>query len=350
MLKSTLLVCLFVLFDYAAHAKTGFRLEHIDPKSSRPLNIAIWYPTRQDRPIENVGENMAFVGTESVVSAESLPGAHPLLLISHGYGGNWRNLNWLAQQLAAQGYIVAAPDHPGTTTLDKMPAAAAQLWERSRDLRRVLDRLIATPGLAGEVDKRRIAALGHSLGGWTVLQLAGARFDSRRFLDDCQQHATLAGCRVAQALGIGQAAEDKLDGDNSDPRIRAVISLDLGLARGFTPHSLGKIHIPVLIMSAGADSRELPAALESGYLTRYIAARWQRYVRVRGATHFSFMQLCKPDAEAIIEAEAPGEGIVCRDGAFANRRDIHKLLLTEISTFLRRALVLPRTADGIVKD
>ena len=350
MFKSTLLICLFVMFNYAAHAKTGFRLEHVDPKSSRPLNVAIWYPTQQERPRENMGANMVFVGTEAVVNAEPSSGAHPLLLISHGYGGSWRNLNWLAQPLAAQGYIVAAPDHPGTTTFDKTPAAAAQLWERSRDLRRVMDRLIADPELAGQVDRRRIAALGHSLGGWTVLQLAGARFDSRRFLNDCQQHAELSGCRIAQTLGIGQAAEDKLDGDSSDPRIRAVISLDLGLARGFTPDSLRKIHIPVLIMSAGADSRELPVVLESGYLTRYIAPRWQRYIRVSGATHFSFMQLCKPGAETIIEAEAPGEGIVCRDGAFANRRGIHELLLTEISTFLRRALALPHTAGGIVKD
>lgn len=324
-----------------ANADSAFRQLQIDRHSARPLNIVVWYPTRQSGKAEPIGDSDVFIGTNNLRNALPAPGAHPLLIMSHGYGGSWRNLNWLAQQLATQGYVVAAPDHPGTTTFDKAPASAAQLWERPRDLQRMLDRLVSAPESVGKIDRQRIAALGHSLGGWTVMQLAGARFDSRCFLDDCRQHAELSGCRIAQTLGIGGSSNGKLDENRRDPRIRAVISLDLGLARGFTPYSLGQVNIPVLIMSAGADSRELPASLESGYLTRYIPPRWLRYVHVTGATHFSFMQLCKPGATMLIEAEAPGESVVCRDGAFANRRDIHRVILTEISIFLQRALKLP---------
>ena len=109
------------------------------------------------------------MGTWAAVNASPDEEIHPLLLLSHGYGGNWRNLNWLASLMAAQGYIVAAVNHPGTTSGNKNEADAQRLWLRPQDLRRALDELIASPEIAGEVDPQRIAAIGQSLGGWTVI-------------------------------------------------------------------------------------------------------------------------------------------------------------------------------------
>lgn len=347
MFKRISLLLLTILFSCVAYGETAFRQLRIDENSSRPLDVAIWYPTQQTGKTETVGENIVFSGTAAIRDAQPAIGAHPLLLVSHGYGGNWRNLNWLAQQMAAQGYIVAAADHPGTTTRDKTPQAAQQLWQRPQDLRRVLDKLIATPALAGGVDQQRIAALGHSLGGWTVLALAGGRFDSQRFLADCQAHRMLSSCKLTATLGIDQAtAAARLAENMRDPRIKAVVSLDLGLARGFTPESLQQIGIPVLIMAAQADSDELPARLESGYLAQYIPAIKQRYISVNGATHFSFMQICKPGAEALIEAQDPGEGIVCRDGGEFHRAEIHQRLIDEISSFLQHSLASSPQSDG----
>lgn len=161
----------------------------------------------------------------------------------------------------------------------------------------------------------RLAAIGHSLGGWTVMELAGARFDAGRFQRDCKNHAVLASCKLIPALGIDRpAASGPLMESQREPRINAVVSLDLGLARGFTPGSLAQLNVPVLILSAQADSDALPARLESGYLQRYIPAAKQQAQSVTGATHFSFMQLCKPGAKALIEEHDPGEGIVCDDG------------------------------------
>ncbi len=275
--------------------ETAFRQLRIDEESSRPLDVALWYPTLQRGASQMIGENIAFSGTRALRDAEPASGEHPLLLISHGYGGNWRNLNWLAQRMVLQGYIVAAVDHPGTTTGNQHPQDAQQLWLRPQDLRHVMNKVIATPDLAGRVDIQRIAAIGHSLGGWTVLELAGARFDAQRFITDCQQHPNLSGCKLTAKLGIDQPlAASKLAVDTREPRIKAVVSLDLGLARGFRPDSLRQITVPVMIMAAQADSDALPARLESGYLAAYIPADRQHYRRVEGATHFSFMQMCKP--------------------------------------------------------
>nr|WP_234004271.1 hypothetical protein [Cronobacter sakazakii] len=172
-----------------------------------------------------------------------------------------------------------------------------------------------------------------------MMELAGARFSAPRFLADCKSHPELGGCKVAHTLGIDlPGAQNRLAESQRDNRIKAVVSLDLGLARGFTPQSLAKVVIPVLVMSAGSDSDDVPAALESGYLTHALPGKFTRAISVPGATHFSFMQLCKPGAQAVIEAQEPGEGIVCSDGAGFSREKIHQQLTGQISEFLNQAL------------
>ncbi|QZY83058.1 alpha/beta fold hydrolase (plasmid) [Klebsiella sp. CTHL.F3a] len=335
----------FILFSVASHANIAFRQLHINESNSRDLNIAIWYPTAETGSPENVGDNIAFYGTSALRDAAPEAGEHPLLLLSHGYGGNWRNLNWLATEMAAQGYIVAAVDHPGTTTFNKRPQDAKELWRRPQDLQRVMVKIITTPSLAGKVDKQRIAAAGHSLGGWTVLELTGARFDAARFQNDCRTHTRLSACKLIQTLGIDDTA-GLLAANEGDPAIKAVVSLDLGLARGFTPESLSQIAVPVLIMTAQADSDELPARLESGYLAEYIPAAVRRVVSVEGATHFSFMQQCKPGAIALIAEKEPGEEIVCQDGGTRSRDEIHRHLVRDISAFLHQTLDFQPLSGG----
>ncbi|MDV5354249.1 alpha/beta fold hydrolase [Enterobacter asburiae] len=338
----TMILFFTLLLSGITHADTAFRQLHLKEDKARPLNVAVWYPTAQTGTPETVGDNPVFVGTPALLNAQPTTGTHPLLLLSHGYGGNWRNLNWLAQRMAAQGYIVAAPDHPGTTTRNKAQQDAWQLWQRPRDLRRVMNDLIGDPAIAGQVDIRRIAAIGHSLGGWTVMELAGARFDAGRFQTDCKSHPVLAGCKLIPTLGINRPETSaSLMESQREPLIKAVVSLDLGLARGFTPESLTRLSVPVLILSAQADSDELPARLESGYLQHYIPAAKQQSQIVTGATHFSFMQLCKPGAKALIEAQDPGEGIVCEDGGALSRADIHHRLSDTITVFLQQALDYP---------
>lgn len=231
---------------------------------------------------------------------KAVSGTHSLVVLSHGYGGSWRNLNWLASELADQGYIVAAPDHPGTTTFDKDAEQAAKLWERPNDLRRVIDALTVNPQLAGKVDAERIAAIRHSLGGWTVAALAGAHFDTLRFEKDCQVHLGSRVCGLLAELGLGNPELEKM---TTDPRVRAFVSFDLGLARGFSPESLASVRTPSLVIGAGTDIGDMPAKLESGYLAEHLPKTSSTYVEIPDAMHFSFMQLCKSDAAAMLVRE-----------------------------------------------
>lgn len=321
-------------------AEIGLRQITIDPDSSRPLDLTIWYPTDDSGPLETLGGNAAFYGVQVHPDAQPQAGRHPVILLSHGYGGNWRNLNWLAGRLVPEGYVVAAPDHPGTTTFDRSPEQASRLWERPRDLSRSLDAMLATPEFDDLLDPARVTAIGHSLGGWTVAALAGARFDPVLFAQDCDTNPTLRTCELSEELGLG---DSRLGQDLHDPRLAAFVTLDLGLARGFSADSLAQVDIPALVLGADIDIGGLPAALESGWLAAHLPARSTQEETIPGTMHFSFIQRCKPGAEALLDAETPGDGIICHDGYDRDRSALHDEIARRISGFLSQSLP-PRQA------
>ncbi|WP_321342171.1 alpha/beta fold hydrolase [uncultured Cohaesibacter sp.] len=332
-----LFVSLAVLISFATVAEAediGFRTVGIGGEGPRPLNVALWYPTKDTGPEGVVAETPAFEGEPVIREARPSAGAHPLVVLSHGYGGTWRNLSWLAVDFVKRGYAVAAPDHPGTTHFNRDPRQAAMLWERPHDLSRVIDALKKDQALAGAIDPQRIAAIGHSLGGWSVTALAGARFDPDLLAKACVSYAQSRSCTVDD-LGL---TAPRLRQDMRDPRIRAFVSLDLGMALGFIRKSLAEVTVPALLIGAGVDIGDMPAEKETGWLAENLPAESTQTHMIPDAMHFSFLQLCKPGAEAMIEAEDPGDGIVCRDGGDRGRRAIHTEVAGLVTEFLDRVL------------
>lgn len=334
-------------FAYSQDFSTiGFKQIAInDVNSERPLQVAVWYPTNDSTPTTLFADNAVFYGFQAINAAQPINQPWPLVVLSHGHGGSWRNLSWLAAALVQQGYIVAAPNHPGTTTFNQDPLQAAQLWQRPRDLTRIIDHLIDTPAIAGEIDHKRIAAIGHSLGGWTVMAAGGARFSTKQFAQDCAlpNHSILI-CGLTDELGLAadndvDAKQINLTSDLRDPRIGAVVSLDLGIARGFTAASLNEFPIPALIIGAGFDTEDLAVARESGYIANLLPESSSNYI-VMPVTHFSFFQQCKPGAEAIIAESIPDEAFICEDGETSqNRNMLHQEIARVITQFLAEVLV-----------
>jgi len=329
-----------------AGTAVGFKqIEQAEKGNDRSLKISLWYPANGAvTKAETVGENPVFYGLTVKPDVLAAPGKHPLVLLSHGYGGSWRNLNWLAGELVQSGYIVAAPDHPGTTFQNMDDAEALRLWERPRDISRTLTAVLENTSLAGEIDDGKIAVIGHSLGGWTAIELAGGRYQADRALKDCTGDVMPAQCKdlkLMARIGIvgGGRARPELSQDLKDKRVGAAVSLDLGPASGFVPDSLAGIDIPVLVYAAGHETAEIAAIKsDSEYLRQHLPASSTLYREIGDATHFSFVQTCKPGADKIIEEESPAEGFVCRDGGGRNRADIHREIADSIVSFLHEAL------------
>ncbi|MBJ7554096.1 alpha/beta hydrolase family protein [Marinomonas spartinae] len=320
-----------------AQDAVGFEQIILYPDSDRPLKTSIWYPSQTRFPVERVAENAAFIGTDVVRIGTPMTGNFPLVVISHGYSGNWRNQNWLATKLVQEGYIVAAVDHPGTTTFDRSPQAAAQWWQRPQDISRLLDWLLRSSMWRRDINHHDITAIGHSLGGWTVMLLAGAQFDRSQLKQECLAKPNPRICGLMPELGLDKPQIGEPTGSLKDKRIKRVVSLDLGLARSLSRHSLQTLTTPTLILAAGVDIGDLPQAEESGFLAKYIPKNRRHYIVYPDAAHFSFIQLCKPGAITMIDKENPGDGIVCRDGKGRSRKALHQAMYEDILSFLRQS-------------
>ena len=116
------------------------------------------------------------------VSAPTTGPGLPVVVLSHGFGLSMDAYGPLADFWAAHGFVVVQPTHLDAVTLGlaatdpRMP----RIWRyRVEDVKRVFDELdlveASVPGLAGRLDRSRIAAAGHSYGATTVSALLGAR-------------------------------------------------------------------------------------------------------------------------------------------------------------------------------
>jgi len=91
----------------------GFQASTLpDSHNDRALEMVVWYPSATTATTQLIGDDVVFVGASAVRDAPPAAGKHPLLVLSHGYRGNWSNQIWLASALAHRGYIVAAINHP----------------------------------------------------------------------------------------------------------------------------------------------------------------------------------------------------------------------------------------------
>jgi predicted dienelactone hydrolase len=103
-------------------------------------------------------------------------GPFPLIVFAHGYATTAAAYAPLLRGLATGGYVVAAPDFPGTSTTNPGAANRADTLEQPADLSFVITSMLAAssaPGLMhGSIDPNAIGDSGHSDGGVTAAATA----------------------------------------------------------------------------------------------------------------------------------------------------------------------------------
>jgi predicted dienelactone hydrolase len=272
---------------------------------------AIWYPAEagavaKPQRIPPVGEAVleaAPVASNAKIAAA--PAKFPLILLSHGTGGSAQSLAWFATALAARGYIVAGINHPGNNAIEPHTVQGFMLWWlRAKDLSTMLGDLLADDEFGPRIDKNRIGAAGFSLGGYTMIELAGGITSRAQFSAGCAATPTPQSCKpppefddlVAQseALAKTDAAYAKaLQGDGAsyrDPRIRAVFAMAPALGPAVTEKSLKSIAIPVAIV-AGESDHVVPVDANA---KRYAAAIPHAALTIfpGGVDHYVFLDTC----------------------------------------------------------
>jgi predicted dienelactone hydrolase len=142
----------------------------------------------------------------------------------------------ITEELARHGYVVAAPDHADASLCHTVepergprrppPQTSVfkpDIWDdttfidRRNDLEAVINDLLSSPEFQQVIDSQAIGAAGHSLGGYTVVGLAG--------------------------------------GWSSwlDPRIRAIVALSPYVMPFQVKKTLGNVHVPLMYQGGTLD-------------------------------------------------------------------------------------------------
>lgn len=309
----------------------------------RPLRTAIWYPAgptaiKEETIFGGPPDREVFAPVTVAAGAEISNTKHqlPLVLLSHGTGGSAIQMMWLGYYLASRGYIVAAINHHGNTAAEKQPAAQGffLVWERARDLSVLLDKLLADPLFGPRIDRERIGAAGFSLGGYTVISIAGGQFNTAEFAAFCRSPQRDFTCEpqpefpdapklfaelkktdppTPESIVVQESLRHAGD-SYRDRRIKRVFAVAPALGGGFTKAGLSKIGIPVSIVVGQADKVAPPATNAETY-ARFI--RGAKLTILPGEIgHYTFLAECNAHGKAVVD--------ICRDPASINGAQVHQ--------------------------
>ncbi len=148
-------------------------LDLVDEKrQSRPVPLRIYFPAEQEQ--------------------------YPLIVMSHGGGGNTLSMEYQAKHMASYGYVVACPEHVFSNSqrlkyfmrkeggdlsfvkaLHAVTVDARSVLGRPKDIRFVIDQMLVLARSDGplkdKINARKIGMMGHSFGAYTTMVICGAQ-------------------------------------------------------------------------------------------------------------------------------------------------------------------------------
>ncbi|MCH9682409.1 MAG: alpha/beta fold hydrolase [Deltaproteobacteria bacterium] len=194
----------------------------------------------------------------------SSEGPFPLVLFSHGGGSMAVQSTLLCETLASHGFVVVAPNHPGSTLSDTQAGTQAPLGaaaaDRPRDVRTVLDAMEVLDAdeislLFGLIDEQHVGVAGHSFGGFTALAAAGGY---------------------------------EASGSRPDPRVDAIAPIGASTTL-LSQADIAAVDLPTLFVT-GTDDFLLESDVVPAFTTMSAQPRYR--VDVEGANHYHFANVC----------------------------------------------------------
>lgn len=307
-----------------------------DSTRKRPLKTEVWYPTK-DTTKYNATTEYPFKLPPTSKDANIISDKFPLILISHGTGGNRISLMWLACELASSGYIVAAVDHWGNTLDNKIPENFVKTWDRPLDISYVLDKLLYDSKFKSNIDTAKIGMAGFSLGGYTTIALAGGNIDYNLLREfsktsegknefDIPELGDVSKLITSSIINKGIEYKNKL----KDDRISAFIAMAPALGQGFNNESqFENINNPILIIGAENDDR---APIKTNAKHYHNLIKNSRFINLEGNIgHYIFMN----EAKDGLRGAAPQ---IFKDERDVNRNSIHNKISNIVIEYFDKEL------------
>jgi len=308
------------------------------------IRMLVWYPaasSEAELPVD-AGSPVFQAGAVSAKAPFADGLRHPLVLLSHGFGGTGRQMTWLGTAMARAGYVAVAVDHPGTNGIDGITAQGAYApWERAGDLSAALDLVLGDPALASHVDRDRVGVAGFSMGGFAAALIVGASADFGNFTAFCQgpQRDAICNRQVEFALDYAQRGtvldtpamaeiRGREKADWRDPRVKAAFLIDPALGPALSVTSLRQVRVPVTVIYGSADAIAPPG---SNALLIGDSIPGAALMALQDVGHYDFLSECSQTARR--------QGLIyCQDGAGTTRRETHRRAAAAAIEFFDAAL------------
>jgi len=220
------------------------------------LNVLVQYPTHEPPTPTSFGPYTMLVSPEAAIIQEQ----YPLIVISHGNGGSHLLYRTISTHLVKNGYIVASVEHHGNNRNNNaLENTIENLINRPRHISLTIDALLSEIGFNNNIAQYKIGVIGHSMGGYTALALAG---------------------------GVPWTREGQKVEVSADSRVKAIVLLAPGT--GWFLDSLDKVTVPIFMLTAEHD-HITPAWNAEVVLKSITDKSLVTFREIKNAGHFSFL-------------------------------------------------------------
>lgn len=265
--------------------------------------MLVMYPTNTPEKCEKLGPYDINLSMNAAIKE----GIFPLGMISHGAGGSHLVYRVLAHYLASNGFMVGIPEHPfNNRNNNSWENTLENLLNRPKHLKMAIDWFFNHEPFSKHLKPNAVSVIGHSMGGYTALALAGGKPTSfGREAPDGHE----------QAIHV-----------MPDSRIKAVILLAPATVWFRFPGALSAVKIPILMLSAEKD--EYTPLFHAKIVLEGVTDNTKiQHSVIKNAGHFSFLS---PFPEAMTRATFPPS----QDPSGFDRAEFQQELNVKILKFL----------------
>ena len=305
--------------DLAVRSNTPFKAA-FDPALPGSQTVQQQTLFLQDRQRHRTIPVDLYFPKQEETSSSPLASRLPLVVISHGFGANRKFFAYLARHLASHGLTVAALEHPGSNIKRSLSVSgvnnpgkllpATEFIDRPLDVSFVLDQLAKLdqqPGLLqGKLNTQQVSAIGHSLGGYTTLALAGGEVNLEELRQFCKG-STPIGQAPGDWLQCAAADLPQRKLQLRDQRVKSAIAFNPLVGKLFG-NGLTQVTIPVLLL-AGTEDTITPAL--DNQLRPFTQLRSPKYLLTAiGGTHLSISDptnITSTNNQSTFDKERQGE-------------------------------------------